>query len=68
MSSVISTIVLTVLQCVLMAEKLLIFLGTNVMNVITRVLCLIVLSIAVEFIIKVLAAGFPMRGAIGMFF
>jgi multiple antibiotic resistance protein len=61
-SCVIATIVLTVLLCLLMAEKIADFLGTTGMNVITRVFGLIILSIAVEFITKGLAAVFPILG------
>ncbi|MDP2903592.1 MAG: MarC family protein [Methylovulum sp.] len=49
----------TLQVCLLMAEKIADWLGTTGMNVITRVLGLIILSIAVEFITKGLAAVFP---------
>ena len=56
---VIATVALPVLFCLLMAEKIEDWLGTTGMNVITRVFGLIILSIAVEFITKGLAAVFP---------
>jgi multiple antibiotic resistance protein len=59
---VIATVALAVLLCLLMAEKIEDLLGTTGMNVITRVLGLIILSIAVEFITKGLAAVFPILG------
>ena len=59
---VIATVALAVLLCLLMAEKIEDLLGTTGMNVITRVLGLIILSIAVEFITQVLAAVFPILG------
>jgi multiple antibiotic resistance protein len=59
---VIATIALAVLLCLLMAEKIADLLGRTGMNVITRVFGLIILSIAVEFITKGLAAVFPMLG------
>ena len=61
-TGVIATVALAVLLCLLMAEKIEDFLGTTGMNVITRVLGLIILSIAVEFITKGLAAVFPILG------
>ena len=61
-SCVIATVVLAVLLCLLMAEKIANLLGTTGMNVITRVFGLIILSIAVEFITKGLAAIFPILG------
>jgi multiple antibiotic resistance protein len=62
MGCVITTIALVVLICLLMAEKIANWLGTTGMNVITRVFGLIILSIAVEFITKGLAAVFPVLG------
>jgi multiple antibiotic resistance protein len=62
MGCVITTIALIVLFCLLMAEKIADWLGTTGMNVITRVFGLIILSIAVEFITKGLAAIFPVLG------
>jgi len=59
---VIVTVALSVLLCLLMAEKIEDLLGTTGMNVITRVFGLIILSIAVEFITKGLAAVFPILG------
>jgi multiple antibiotic resistance protein len=59
---VIATVALAVLLCLLMAEKIEDLLGTTGMNVITRVFGLIILSIAVEFITKGLAAVFPILG------
>jgi len=59
---VIVTVALSVLVCLLMAEKIEDLLGTTGMNVITRVFGLIILSIAVEFITKGLAAVFPILG------
>jgi len=59
---VIVTVALAVLFCLLMAEKIADLLGTTGMNVITRVFGLIILSIAVEFITKGLAAVFPILG------
>ncbi len=59
---VIATVALSVLLCLLMAEKIADLLGTTGMNVITRVFGLIILSIAVEFITKGLAAVFPILG------
>jgi multiple antibiotic resistance protein len=59
---VIATVALAVLVCLLMAEKIEDLLGTTGMNVITRVFGLIILSIAVEFITKGLAAVFPILG------
>ena len=59
---VIATVALAVLLCLLMAEKIADWLGTTGMNVITRVFGLIILSIAVEFITKGLAAVFPILG------
>ena len=59
---VIVTVALAVLLCLLMAEKIEDLLGTTGMNVITRVFGLIILSIAVEFITKGLAAVFPILG------
>jgi len=59
---VIVTVALAVLLCLLMAEKIENLLGTTGMNVITRVFGLIILSIAVEFITKGLAAVFPILG------
>jgi len=59
---VIATVALAVLFCLLMAEKIADLLGTTGMNVITRVFGLIILSIAVEFITKGLAAVFPILG------
>jgi multiple antibiotic resistance protein len=59
---VIATVALAVLLCLSMAEKIADFLGTTGMNVITRVFGLIILSIAVEFITKGLAAIFPILG------
>ena len=59
---VIATVALAVLLCLLMAEKIADWLGTTGMNVITRVFGLIILSIAVEFITKGLAAIFPILG------
>lgn len=59
---VITTVALAVLLCLLMAEKIADLLGTTGMNVITRVFGLIILSIAVEFITKGLAAVFPVLG------
>jgi multiple antibiotic resistance protein len=59
---VIATVALAVLLCLLMAEKIEDWLGTTGMNVITRVFGLIILSIAVEFITKGLAAVFPILG------
>lgn len=59
---VIVTVALTVLLCLLMAEKIADLLGTTGINVITRVFGLIILSIAVEFITKGLAAVFPVLG------
>ena len=59
---VIVTVALAVLVCLLMAEKIEDLLGTTGMNVITRVFGLIILSIAVEFITKGLAAVFPILG------
>ena len=59
---VITTVALAVLLCLLMAEKIEDLLGTTGMNVITRVFGLIILSIAVEFITKGLAAVFPILG------
>jgi multiple antibiotic resistance protein len=56
---VIATVALAVLLCLLMAEKIADLLGTTGMNVITRVLGLIILSLAVEFIAKGLMAFFP---------
>lgn len=61
-SCVITTVALAVLLCLLMAEKIADWLGTTGMNVITRVFGLIILSIAVEFITKGLAAVFPILG------
>lgn len=59
---VIVTVALAVLLCLLMAEKIADWLGTTGMNIITRVFGLIILSIAVEFITKGLAAIFPVLG------
>ena len=59
---VIATVALVVLVCLLMAEKIADLLGTTGMNVITRVFGLIILSIAVEFITKGVAAVFPILG------
>jgi multiple antibiotic resistance protein len=59
---VIATVALAALLCLLMAEKIEALLGTTGMNVITRVFGLIILSIAVEFITKGLAAVFPILG------
>ena len=59
---VIATVALAVLFCLLMAEKIEDLLGTTGMNVITRVFGLIILSIAVEFITKGLAAVSPILG------
>ncbi len=56
---VIASVALIVLICLLMAEKIAALLGRTGMNVITRVFGLIILSIAVEFITKGLAAVFP---------
>lgn len=61
-SCVIVTVALIVLFCLLMAEKIADWLGTTGLNVITRVFGLIILSIAVEFITKGLAAVFPILG------
>ena len=61
-AGVIATVALAVLFCLLMAEKIEDLLGTTGMNVITRVFGLIILSIAVEFITKGLAAVFPILG------
>jgi len=61
-AGVIATVALAVLFCLLMAEKIEDWLGTTGMNVITRVFGLIILSIAVEFITKGLAAVFPILG------
>ncbi len=61
-AGVITTIALAVLLCLFMAEKIAGWLGTTGMNVITRVFGLIILSIAVEFITKGLAAVFPILG------
>jgi multiple antibiotic resistance protein len=58
-ASVIVTVAVIVLFCLLMAEKIAALLGRTGMNVITRVFGLIILSIAVEFITKGLAAVFP---------
>ncbi len=49
-----------------MAEKIADLLDTTGMNVITRVFGLIILSIAVEFITKGLAAVFPDTRVIGV--
>jgi multiple antibiotic resistance protein len=57
---VIATVALVVLLCLLMAKKIADLLGKTGMNIITRVFGLIILSIAVEFITKGLAAIFPM--------
>lgn len=59
---VITTVALAVLFCLLMAEKIANLLGKTGMNVITRVFGLIILSMAVEFITKGLAAVFPILG------
>jgi multiple antibiotic resistance protein len=59
MVSVIATVAVAVLICLLMAEKIAYWLGRTGMNVITRVFGLIILSMAVEFITKGLAAVFP---------
>ncbi len=59
---VIATVALAVLLCLLMAEKIADLLGRTGINVITRVFGLIILSIAVEFITKGLAAIFPILG------
>lgn len=59
---VITTVALAVLFCLMMAEKIAYLLGRTGMNVITRVFGLIILSIAVEFITKGLAAVFPILG------
>lgn len=59
---VITTVAVVVLFCLLMAEKIAALLGRTGMNVITRVFGLIILSIAVEFITKGLAAVFPILG------
>jgi multiple antibiotic resistance protein len=61
-SSVIATVALTVLLCLLMAEKIADLLGKTGMNVVTRVFGLIILSLAVEFITKGLTAVFPILG------
>lgn len=58
-ASVIATVALIVLACLLMAERIAHLLGRTGINVITRVFGLIILSIAVEFITKGLAAVFP---------
>jgi multiple antibiotic resistance protein len=59
---VIATVALAVLFCLLMAEKIADLLGRTGINVVTRVFGLIILSIAVEFITKGLAAVFPVLG------
>jgi len=59
---VIVTVALAVLLSLLMAERIAGWLGRTGMNVITRVFGLIILSIAVEFITKGLAAVFPILG------
>lgn len=56
---VITTVALAVLLCLLMAKRIADLLGKTGMNIITRVFGLIILSIAVEFITKGLAAIFP---------
>jgi multiple antibiotic resistance protein len=61
-SSVIAMVALTVLLCLLVAEKIADLLGTTGMNVVTRVFGLIILSRAVEFITKGLTAVFPIMG------
>jgi len=62
LACVIVTVALAVLFCLLTAEKIADLLGRAGMNVITRVFGLIILSIAVEFITKGLAAVFPILG------
>ncbi len=57
--SVIASVAVAVLICLLTAEKIANLLGRTGMNVITRVFGLIILSIAVEFITEGLAAVFP---------
>lgn len=61
-SCAIVTIALAVLIALLMAEKIAALLGKTGINVITRIFGLIILSIAVEFITKGLAAIFPVLG------
>ncbi|MBT9096327.1 NAAT family transporter [Methylovulum psychrotolerans] len=62
--SVIITVALAVLLCLLMAKKMAEWLGTTGINVITRVFGLIILSIAVEFIVKGVSASFHLKGVV----
>lgn len=66
--SVIVTLALLVLICLLMAKRIADVLGKAGMNVITRVFGLIILSIAVEFFTKKLAELFPILSNNNLFF
>ena len=59
---VIASVALAVLLALLMAERIASLLGRTGMNIITRVMGLIIASVAVEFIAKGLAALFPILG------